>query len=54
MEVDAVAELEGFSSCLRFARRFDTGLWVVMAVVLISRYFLVVGLSGAVKLKTIH
>ena len=52
-EVDAEAEVEGLrlGFMLRLARRLDVDFCLETLFDLISRYFFIVGVSGAVKLK---
>jgi len=54
VEVDAEVEVDGLilGFMLMLARRFDADCWPETPFVLISRYFFIVGVSGAVKLKT--
>lgn len=53
VEVDAEAEVDGLilGFMLRLARSFEVDCWVETSFALISRYFFIVGVSGAVKLE---
>jgi hypothetical protein len=54
VEVDAEFEVDGLilGFMLRLARRFEVDCCLETPFVLISRYFFIVGVSGAVKLET--
>ena len=53
VEVDAEVEVDGLTLgfMLRLARTFDIDCWLETLFDLISRYFLIVGVSGVVKLE---
>jgi hypothetical protein len=55
VEVDAEVEVDGLKLgfMLRLARRLDVDCWLEKPFDLISRYFFIVGVSGAVKLETL-
>ena len=53
VEVDTEVELDGLTLgfMMRLARRLDVDCWLETPFDLISRYFFIVGVRGAVKLR---